>query len=228
MALSFSDFYKRACEASGADTQMKLASILGVNRSAITQAKRRNAVPQKWLLHISRKFAVSPDWLEFGGPSTIKYLASYTQEESPALNLAEPESYSVPKISAILCAGAGSLQADTTVVDYMPLPADIVKRLFVNRKDLVLMDVSGDSMEPGIMHGDTVLIDQSSKALHSESVYAVGYEDSIYIKRVLVRDDACIVLLSDNHKYSPLYIHEQELDTFRVIGKLVWLCRDIK
>ncbi|MBG3875510.1 bacteriophage CI repressor, partial [Desulfovibrio oxamicus] len=47
-------------------TQQALARVLGVNRSAITQAKNRDAIPQKWILRLSRVYALSPDWLEYG------------------------------------------------------------------------------------------------------------------------------------------------------------------
>ena len=53
MKLTFDDFFRRAAQAADLDTQQGLASLLGVNRSAVTQAKKRNAVPESWIMKLS-------------------------------------------------------------------------------------------------------------------------------------------------------------------------------
>jgi phage repressor protein C with HTH and peptisase S24 domain len=49
---------------------------------------------------------------------------------------------------------------------------------------MVMMQVSGDSMEPGIRAGDTVMIDRSRTAVVAGGIYAVGIDDTIMIKRL--------------------------------------------
>ena len=49
---------------------------------------------------------------------------------------------------------------------------------------MVLMRVSGDSMEPEIRDGDVVLLDQSKTRIVPGKMFAVGFEESIYIKRI--------------------------------------------
>jgi phage repressor protein C with HTH and peptisase S24 domain len=56
---------------------------------------------------------------------------------------------------------------------------------------------------------------------------AVGFEESIFIKR-LERQPGGVVLLSDNRNYAPLKIAGDELGSLRIIGKVVWLCRDCR
>ena len=46
MRIPFTTFFERLLQATDITTQMDLARALGVNRSAITQAKLRDAVPQ--------------------------------------------------------------------------------------------------------------------------------------------------------------------------------------
>ncbi|MDR2891953.1 MAG: helix-turn-helix domain-containing protein [Deltaproteobacteria bacterium] len=241
MPISFDDFFARACEASGAKTQMELASILGVNRSAITQAKNRDAVPEKWLLSLSRKFAVSPDWLEHGGkyqknilkPLEGNFARCVTAGSvQPAFRHDEPdgdfsEIVSIPKISAVLCAGGGSFEVENAVIDYIPLLSPFVRKLG-NPSGMVFMDVSGDSMEPGIFHGDTVLIDQSVKNFQSNSIMAVGHDETIFIKRLQSMPGGGLALLSDNPAYEPIRLAGDELASFRVLGKLVWLFRKVQ
>lgn len=91
---------------------------------------------------------------------------------------------------------------------------------------MVFMEVVGDSMEPGIMDGDLALVDRSLAGIVPHAVLAVGFEDAIYLKRV-TRQANGLVLRSDNKAYADMRICGDELDSFRLIGKVVWLCRQL-
>lgn len=214
--IEFEVFFTRVRQATPISTQHDLAKALGVNRSAITQAKRRNSIPQKWVLALSRSFQLSADWLEFGvgKPETVP--TSFEQENTATCT--------VPKVYARLCAGGGSFEIEAT-----PIEEHIFKQSWLEKKGtpsaMVLMDVTGDSMEPFICQGDTVLVDQSQTTIHPNTIYAVGIEDSIMIKRVLTTQHN-VTLASDNSAYSPIELQGDELLSFRIIGKIVWSSRD--
>lgn len=214
--IDFSTFFSRVKQATSIATQHDLAKALGVNRSAITQAKRRNSVPQKWVLALSRTFQVSADWLEYGAGSPI--VENKTQQEDT------PSTITIPKVLARLCAGDGSYEVEAT-----PIEEHIFKESWLSQKgqpsSMVLMDVIGDSMEPEIRQGDTVLVDQSQTAIRADNIYAVGVDDSIMVKRVATEQDK-IVLISDNPEYSPITLQYDELLSFRIIGRVVWISRD--
>lgn len=229
MPINFDEFYSKAQKVTHATTQMELANLLGVNRSAITQAKNRNAVPEKWLFIIAKKFSLSSDWFENGLVPTKSNLKAAESKISAFLSRsleALPEVIQIPKVSARLCAGGGSFDVDSAIIDHMAMPFAFARGLG-NPSEMILMDVMGNSMEPNIYHGDTVLIDQSATEIKNDSVMAVGYEDSIYIKRMHKNNAGGVDLLSDNADYSPIQIYGDELQSFRVIGKLVWLCRKV-
>jgi len=213
--IDFNTFFTRVKEKTSIASQHDLAKALGVNRSAITQAKRRNSVPQKWVLALSRSFSLSADWLEFGvGTPQV-------QEKDTDSDV---KTFSLPKVFARLCAGDGSYEVEAT-----PIEEHIFKESWLAQKGtpstMVLMDVIGDSMEPFIFQGDTVLVDQSQTTLRSDGIYAVGIEDSIMVKRVAAERER-ITLLSDNPDYAPIIIQGDELLSFRIIGKVVWSARD--
>lgn len=227
MVIRFNEFMKKAGQITGCGTQMELAKILEVNRSAITQAKNRDAVPERWLLTLARKYALTPDWYESG--VITPYSAAARMERARILDPEpdyNPEVIQIPKVSAVLCAGGGSFEVEGAVVDHIALPQSLAGS-FGRADSLVFMDVIGDSMEPGICGGDTVLIDQSVTAPSPGLVMAVGHEDSIYIKRIGLSADGGVILASDNPSYGPIHLYGDDLDSFRVIGKLVWLCRDL-
>lgn len=213
--IDFNTFFTRVKETTPIASQHDLAKALGVNRSAITQAKRRNSIPQKWVLALSRSFNLSADWLEFGKGKP------HTQDNSAETS---SSTFFVPKVFARLCAGDGSYEVEAT-----PIEEHVFKESWLAQKGtpsaMVLMDVIGDSMEPFIFQGDTVLVDQSQTTLRTNCIYAVGIEDSIMIKRVAA-EHGKITLLSDNPNYSPITLQGDELLSFRIIGKVVWSARD--
>lgn len=228
MTIPFDAFFRRVAESTDITTQMGLADTLGVNRSAITQAKTRNAVPQKWILALSRRYALSPDWLEFGAEKTGR---KPVLEANPVKQLAvlpdvSQEIIMVPKVKATLCAGGGSLELEAVPVSEHPLPRAWLSRLG-SPGAMVFMDVIGNSMEPGIRDGDMVLVDQSFKEIAHKIILAVGYDEAIYLKR-LGKTPEGIRMISDNPDYAPMTVAGDELNSFRVIGKVVWLCRDCR
>ncbi len=92
---------------------------------------------------------------------------------------------------------------------------------------MVLMDIFGNSMEPELKDGDTVLVDQSQKAILAGAIYAVGIDDTVMVKR-LEKHPNKLVLRSDNESYAPIFLQGDEIETVRVIGKVLWVCREFR
>jgi len=56
----------------GAYTQVKLAEVLDVRQSSISDAKRRTSIPDGWLVKLYRSHKVHPDWIMYGtGPQNL-------------------------------------------------------------------------------------------------------------------------------------------------------------
>lgn len=213
---SFDAFLERIAEATGISSQTTLAEALGVNRSAISQARKKNAVPDKWLLTLFRTYGLNPDWVEMGtGPAFVN------SNHDERCDFVE-----IPKVKARLCAGGGSFEADAAVEGYYSFqPSWINKKGATSR--MVLMDIFGNSMAPEMKDGDTVLIDQSQKDILSGAIFAVGVEDTIMVKRI-EKHPSALVLLSDNKDYAPIYLKSRDVESIRIIGKIIWICREFK
>jgi len=215
MPLQFDDFLKRVFTATGIESQIELAAALGINRSAITQARKKGAVPDRWILGLYRKFGLNPDWLENGLGSIF---LKGGRDDGEAFTY-------VPKVQARLCAGGGSFEVDDRVEGYYSFrQAWLAGRGSVDK--MVLLDVFGNSMEPELKDGDTVLIDQSRTNIIAGAVYAVGIDDTIMVKRIEKHPNS-LVLLSDNTRYAPISLERAEMDSVRVIGKVIWACREL-
>jgi len=213
--IPFAAFFDRASQALDLSSQHELARALGVNRSAITQAKKRDMVPEGWIAILARDHALSPQWLSTGVGDPLAQA-----------NTAGDAFMQIPKVRARLCAGGGSFEVDDEVEEYYAFKTEWLLRKG-NPGTMVLMDVFGNSMEPVIMEGDMALIDQSKKDVIAGAIYAVGVEDTVMLKRIERRPGA-LVLRSDNTDYSPLVLQGEELQHIRIIGKMIWSCREYR
>jgi phage repressor protein C with HTH and peptisase S24 domain len=216
MTKNFQQFFDRASMALGITSLSELAAILHVNRSSITQARKKNSVPANWLLELFRSHGLNPDWLAGGsGPQWLKSGDAFKSDFFP-----------VPKVQARLCAGAGSFEIGARIEDYYSFQTQWLQNKGVKDR-MVLMDVFGNSMSPEIKDGDTVLIDQSQTNIFAGTVYAVGVEDTIMVKRI-EKHPRKLVLLSDNKEYAPIFLSDDEIDRVRIIGKVLWICRELR
>ena len=212
----FETIIQRVFEATGIDSQNELAQVLRINRSAVTQARKKGQVPDRWLLKLYRKYGLNPEWLESGnGRSFLKKPVSG----------ASPEFEKIPKVNARLCAGDGSFETDADVQCYYAFQKEWLQKKGA-ADAMVLFDVFGNSMEPEIGNGDTVLVDQSQKAILAGALYAIGIEDTIMVKRIEKRPNK-LVLLSNHRDYLPIMLSREEAESVRIIGKVIWVCREI-
>jgi phage repressor protein C with HTH and peptisase S24 domain len=210
----FDSFIIRLREATTITSQANLAKTLSISRAAITQAKKNDSIPIKWITELSRLYNVNPDWLAKGtGPKILSqnnYHEIFQQ---------------VPKVKALLSAGGGSFETETEIEEFYSFRKDWLGRKG-RPKDMVLMDIIGNSMEPALKDGDTVLIDQSQKAVLAGAIYAVGFADTIVVKR-LEKQPKELVLISENERYPMMRFRDEEMNSIRIIGKVIWICREM-
>jgi phage repressor protein C with HTH and peptisase S24 domain len=214
---AFENFLKRIYAATGIDSQTELASVLRINRSAITQARRNNSIPANWLLELFRSYGLNPDWLEKGFEPVYLH-PDYSSEAT--------EFKHIPKVKARLSAGGGSFETGSEIKGYYAFQSEWLSTKGHPEK-MVLMDIFGNSMAPELKDGDTVLIDESQKDILAGAVYAVGIDDTIMVKRV-EKHPHKLVLISDNTDYAPVYLAGRECDSVRIIGKVIWVAREFR
>jgi phage repressor protein C with HTH and peptisase S24 domain len=201
----FGQFMRRLTQATPLRSQSELAAALGLNRSAVSRAKSRDMVPERWIVRLSELFDLDPDWLREGQTSLDRLV-------------------DIPIVTARLGAGGGSHIVDAEVRGHVGFRSEWLHKKGRPR-DMVLMQVIGDSMEPDIHEGDFVLIDQSQQEIHAGGIYALGLEDTIMVKR-LDKHPGELVVLSVNPNYSPLVLQGDELETVRIIGRVIGMWRD--
>lgn len=210
----------RMIAASGVDNDSDLARYLGKTPQAVSKARNSGKIPVAWVPKIAAQFNISTDYLFWGKGSPI-------QPKVETLTNCEPM-VSIPIVAARLSAGFGSLQVGGEVERYFTFPTSFFLGKG-NPDHMVLMCVDGDSMQPEFMDGDMVLIDQDKKDIRLGRVFAVGFEEAIYLKRIDMLPGK-VILKSVNPAYPPLEfdVSDQLEDSFRVIGQVLWCGREYR
>ena len=138
----------------------------------------------------------------------------------PSEDLSEYEL--IPKTSARAGAGSSHLIEDEQEGLYA-FRKDFLGGLHIS-KNSVLLDVLGDSMEPTLRSGDTILVDRSDIEIHDGQIYLVGFQQQLLVKR-LFRTVEGVALKSDNPAYMTTAIPQEYMDDFVVFGRMRWMAR---
>ena len=129
----------------------------------------------------------------------------------------------VPKVKAQPGAGASFVtEGDTTGL--YAFRREFLHREHISMSDLVMMMVMGDSMEPLIKEGDTVLVDQTDNAPVDGKIYVLRIEDALMIKRMEKIPGGWRVK-SDNPERGFYDLRGEELNMMQVFGRVRWFGR---
>lgn len=207
--MKFEDFFQRVARVTEIKSQKQLADLLEVGPAAITLAKSRG-VPRGWSFKIASIFGLNSNWIKTG--------------HGPIFQSGRKDMFLVPKVSARACAGSGSFDVQENIIDEVPFSA-----VWIHKKgspgSMIVMEVLGDSMYPELEEGDNILVDQSHKHVSKNGVYVIGLEETLQVKRVQSLP-GLVILLSANRHYPPVSVQGDEIDTLRVIGRVIWSSRE--
>lgn len=221
--------------------QQALASKVGVSLTTIQNYEGGQFPKGELAVSLAAALGCTLDWLLagkgeiFAGAVAIKEFSCESPCDTPLARVVtdtaapcDVDMVYVPLVEARLSAGTGSFATSGETDKRYGFRSD-----FLTRKgqvsQMVLMRVDGDSMEPEIHHGDMVLLDQSQTTPRAGGMFAVGVEDVVYIKLVDTLPGK-IILKSYNAAYAPLEIDARGdlADGIRIIGKAVWLGRELR
>lgn len=99
------------------------------------------------------------------------------------------------------------------------------EKLGVRTESLRAITITGDSMDPTLISGDAVLIDLTRQIPNPAGIFVVFDGVGLVCKRLEMISPERINVLSDNNRYSS---HEAQLSEISIIGKVVWLARELK
>ncbi|MFW2440924.1 MAG: XRE family transcriptional regulator [Arenicellales bacterium] len=128
----------------------------------------------------------------------------------------------VPRMDIQVSGGHGALVSSEQVVDHLAFRQDWLEKKGLDPENLALVEIIGDSMEPKLGSGDTVLIDTSQSKIRGGSAYVVRIGEDLVVKYLQLLPGDMIQVSSENPSYPPYTINKEQIDTeFMVIGKVV-------
>lgn len=183
------------------------------------------------LVQVARAGNANIEWLATGeGPMRRGYgkpVAESFSVQEPA-----PGYEYLPLYDVQAAAGHGSLVEREDIADFLAFKSAWIRReLGADPKDLYLISVEGDSMEPTLRPGDVILVDRRQAwRIPKDGVYVLLMDGSLLVKRLQSMPGGIIKVTSDNPSYSPFQLEKRwvdgeqqnDADGSGVIGRVVW------
>lgn len=206
-----------------------IAQALGIStRAANSYANDSRQPTLANLTTLADIFGVSTDYLLTGNTAPPP---NWIDEDE--LVRAQVAGINGPKLTdadyALVClsrahvsAGPGHVPPEEHFYGSLAFNRAWLKREGVNPAAASLVRVKGDSMEPTLHDGSTVLVDhQRRDPAVRRGIYALRIGEEVFVKRLEKVGDV-LVITSDNPTHSSRALGGRELADVEVIGRVVW------
>jgi len=230
MGIKNTFIFDRMQKVLGSDKDKDLAANLDISPQAVSNARKKGEIPSDMILTFAEKNKLSVDWLLTGKGQMSSGGDLYElAEELKAADIGGelPEGFvQVPRYEVAASAGGGAMIYSEQIVDHLSFKAEwIHNALGVSVKDLALIHVTGDSMEPTLSEGDLILIDMSYRGMKDNAIYVLQLNGSLLVKRLQHKLDGSVLVKSDNAIYDSEMIPIGAIDSLNVVGRVVWCGR---
>ncbi len=184
-----------------------VAEALEINHLTFATMKNRGKIPYEELLNFCAKRKISINWL-------------FYNQATRSLE-AETEKYANVRYFGDIYASAGGGAFNYEIQHEMiTLDPHMVLRLGGERemKNIDSINVLGDSMEPTFKDGDIIFMNRTQDDIRKGGVFVVSTPTGLFVKRLLLKSDGTLDLISDNSQYS---VESVETGSVEVVGRVV-------
>jgi phage repressor protein C with HTH and peptisase S24 domain len=212
----------------------RLAKATGVSPSAFRKWLKGEAEPSRErLVALAEAASVSVGWLARGEgaePRLQPVGRAARARDTPHAAAAGigPDFVLLPRRPEAAAAGSES-PSPPRGAEFIALRHDWVRSaLGVEPEQLLVETALGESMQPGIQHGDLLIVDTSEDRFRSFGVYVVEIGGERLVKRVQPKLDGSVTLISDNAAYETEHIPSAQAAEIRVLGRVIWTCGPLR
>lgn len=168
------------------------------------------------LEQIARAAGTSAIWLAYG-------MAMPDVEEGTAVAAStalDSDRFAlVPLYDVTVSAGHGLLNGEENKLADLAFTRYWLNKAGLHLNQLAAIRVKGDSMEPTIRGGDTILVDMAHTQIQDGQVFVIRDGDTLLVKRLQRKLGGVIRVISDNRLYPEF---DAAADTLEVVGRAVW------
>lgn len=133
----------------------------------------------------------------------------------------------VPRLDVQASAGKGSFVISEDIIETIGFQKNWLHRRGINQKYARALTVRGDSMEPTLRDDDLLVVDTSINEIRDNALYVVVLGGLVLVKRVQLKRNGSLTLISDNDKFAPEEVPATEADTLQIAGRVMWFGRCI-
>jgi len=193
------------------DDYSALSRLVGRNPAYIQQFIKRGSpknLPERERSILARYYGVEPQLL--GAPEEVG-------GRRDSLKL-------VPKLAVGASAGAGALADGEALAGKVGFDEQWLRKLGVEPRNVSLIRVDGDSMQPALNDGDDIMVDKGAalKPLR-DGIHVIRIDGVLMVKRLARAPGGRLSVLSDNPAY-PSWPDRDPAEV-QVVGRVVWVGR---
>ena len=209
-------------------SQRAVARLLNVSTGTVNgwSSGRTKKIRMDFLQPLAKILNVSPLYI-MRGDNVDKTLEIITPDKDVPSEIEQAHLTSmvaIPKSNLVFECGDG---LEPTYIDmdddpyYYPL--SFFQKAQVNPKHCKAFEVLGDSMQPIIHRGDTILVDVSEhQEIQNNRIYAFAIEHSLRVKRLIRKLDKSLIIHSENPDYPDEILSAQEQEgRFFLVGRVL-------
>ena len=198
-----------------------LASKLGITRQSLWRYEKGASIPLHTLDELARFFIVQPSEI-------VEEAEDFSNQEK------EERDINIPFYDVKASAGSGSIIDESNFEkSLISFKETFFQKLNENPKDLLFVQVHGNSMLPTLKNNDFIMVNRckTDLSIHGNGIYLMSEGNHLKVKRIHYNPyEKHIKIISDNkstingEREYPDYIikDKEELDMISVAGKVVW------
>lgn len=213
-------------------TQVQLARKAGMKQGTISDLERGRNDSTMELIGLSGALNCRPEWLRTGKGDKTYGLQDAKKEQpigTPIVAWEKPEDLPdgeyviIPRYDLHVAAGNGHVVYDELEHDQgQAYRTSSIRSLGTCAANLMTVYARGESMEPSIYDGDALLVDRGQLSVKDRQVYVIRYGHEIRVKRLFLRPDGGLRIVSDNASAFPEEIVKaEEMQHIEIIGRVV-------
>ena len=186
-----------------------VAIALDIPQTTFATMKKRNSIPFKEILQFCANKKLSINWLFFD--QAVDMLINQTEKF-----------FQVRYFADIRASAGGGADVFNDNYEILSIDRTLMKNMaYTQNREIEAINVDGDSMEPTLQDGSIVFIDRSQTNINRDGIYIATTTAGLFIKRIRLRADGMVELISDNKAYSPETMLPEEIQIVgRVIGNV--------
>ncbi|WP_345858690.1 LexA family transcriptional regulator [Shewanella algae] len=219
---------ERLQEIIGDESIREIARKVGISEGAMRTFLKGRTPKLPDIIRIAKYKGVNWPWLATGEGS--KYPGEQTDNEVAICPGDEfDEEYAlINGFHAQVSAGHGAVWDDEKVRRKLAFRTKWLRFRGLHPENLRVVFAKGDSMEPTIHTGDSILVDITQTTLTDGSIFVLRLGDELYAKRLQKHINGSVTILSDNKEYQPQVVTAADLPMLNIVGKVVWIGKDVK